>query len=308
MPDKIFKLYYPSNTVVDPMGSVIINVNTTVQPQFEWAYVNTIRAVGPVDPNSEVNLNLVGFKDTTSYKIKYLEDIPRHNNPNRTIGSAACLNSPDALSCFGYGPYVVLGRRYYIDFIVLYFVNKTTVPSWGSEEDYYLSSPIFSVDSLRCTPDYGIFIAAPKIKTSTLSDNLSPYLEATQGSGDSKMFTNLPSYSNEIGFFNLNIRYRLTALSSDSCDSYMDNVVLTPGNIVNALQNILNYGQTSIVSVMENNTPIILKPQPSSSPPNGGFEPKSYYPFILFRYISENAPTRRVSLSFSFAPNVWNIL
>ena len=298
MAERTFKLHYPQNTLIDPMGSIIINVNTTANPQFEWAYINSLNGVGPVDPSKEVNISLLGFKDTTSYKIRYLENITRHNNTLLTVGSAACLTSPDAVSCQGYGPYIVFGKRYYIDFIVLYFVNRSVVPQGGNEADYYLSSPIFSVDTSRCTPDYGIFIASPKPKTPT--NNSDPYIEATAGTGDRKMFATLPSYTNELGFFNQNIKYRITALKSANSNDYMDDVILTPGNIVQALQNTINYGQTSIVSVKDDNTPIVLRPQASNT---SSFNPQSFLPFILFRYISVDAPTRRVFLSFSFAPN-----
>ncbi len=303
MAEKTFKLHYPQNELVDPMGSIIINVNTTVSPQFEWAYINRLKGVGPIDPLSEVNINIVGFKDTTSYKIRYLEQIFRHNSTSLTVGSNACLTAPDSQACRGYGPYTIFGKRYFIDFIVLYFVNRTIMPQGGNEADYILGSPIFSVDASRCTPDYGIFIATPKVKLSTLSDNNQPYASATAGIADYNLFSSaMPSYTNDLGFFNANIRYRLTPLTAQSGSSYMDNVILTPSNIVAATQNAINYGQTSIVSVKEDNSPFVLVPQMAGNITT--FRPKSYYPFILFRYIREDAPTKRVFLSFSFAPNL----
>ncbi len=303
MAEKVFKLHYPQNDLVDPMGSIIINVNTTVSPQFEWAYVNYLKGVGPVDASAEVNIRLVGFKDTTSYKIRYLEQITRHNSTSVTVGSSSCLTAPDSSACRGYGPYIIFGKRYFIDFVVLYFVNRTVMPPGGNEADYFIGSPIFSVDNSRCTPDYGIFIAAPKIRLSTLADPGIPYASATHGTASYNLFyPSTPTYTNELGLFNQNIRYRITALTTTSNSSYMDNVILTPSNIIDAVQNVIRNGQTSIVSVKEDNSPFILLPQTAGSATN--FRPKSYYPFILFRYISEDAPTRRVFLSFSFAPNV----
>jgi len=302
MPDKQFKLYYPRNTVIDPMGSIIINTSSQLNPNYEWAYVNYLNAVGEPDPSRPVEVQLIGFKDTTSYKIKYLEFIKRYNSASSYIGSAACLTSPDNISCNGLGPYIINGKRYYIDFVVLYFVNTSVInPSVDDENAFILSNPIFSVDTSRCTPDYGIFIAAPKIKQSVINDiNSPPYLLATAGSQNNNMFfNNTPLYSNEIGFFNVAITYRLTVLQSNNTNSFMDNIQLTASNIVLAVQNLINYGQTSITSVSENNGAINLKPQYIGNP---GFRNQSYYPFILFRYISEDAPTKRVILNFTFAP------
>jgi hypothetical protein len=111
--------------------------------------------------------------------------------------------------------------------------------------------------------------------------------------------TNNPTYSNQLGFFNQIIKYRFSVLQSNNTNDFMDNIDPTTGNFVLAVQNLINYGQTSITSVSENNGPVNLKPQYNNVPP---FRNQTYYPFLLFRYISEDAPTKRVLLNFTFAP------
>lgn len=304
MAERTFDLYYPQDTLIDPMGSVIINVNTTADPQFEWVFVNTINAKGAPDRGRKVDIRLIGYRDTTSYKIKYIEQIKRHNSTSQTIGSTSCLHAPDSSVCGGFGPYSINGKRYYIDFIVLYFVNTSVVPQGGSEADYILSGPILSVDTSRCTPDYGIFIAVPMPKTNLGIND--PYADATQANSNYSIFTQLPDYTNDLGKFNLLMKYRATTLQTSSPSSYYNSIVLTPSQIVQLTEKTISNGQTSIVAVSEYTppatpTPLTLRPQLSSS---GPFRPKSYLPILLFRYISEDAPTRRVTLSFSFAPVV----
>ena len=296
MADRIFRAYYPNGYLIDPLGSIIINTASTLNPNYQWVVPNQIYSIGLPDPTKPVLLDL-GLKDTVSYKIKFLEVIKRHNNNARFIGSSACLTAPDSVACGGYGPYVINSKRYYIDFFVLYFVNISVVPPDENPADYIISGPTLSVDTSRCTPDYGIFIAAPKIRTS-----LSSYLTATSSpsSGYDHMFYQQPpEYTNDLGFFNLNISYRLTTV--DANNNLIENI-LTPGNIVQATQNTIVNGQTSITCVDENGAPIPLYPQNVSN--FTSFAPKSYYPFIIFRYVSEDAPTRQIFLNFTFAANV----
>lgn len=297
MADRVFKAYYPTGYLIDPLGSIIINTNSTLNPNYQWIVANQVYSVGLPDPTKPVVFDL-GLKDTVSYKIKFLETIKRYNNNARFIGSSACLTAPDNVACGGYGPYIINSKRYYIDFFVLYFVNTSVVPQNENPTDYIISGPTLSVDTSRCSPDYGIFIAAPKADTS-----LSKYLTATSSANinnDGAMFyPQLPEYTNDLGFFNPNIFYRFTSVDSNS--SFIENN-LTPGNIVQAVFNTITFGQTSITCVNKNNSPIPLYPQNTNN--FTSFSSKSYYPFIIFRYVSEDASTRRVFLNFTFAANV----
>jgi hypothetical protein len=296
MADKIFKAYYPNGYLVDPLGSIIINTGSTLNPNYQWVVNNQIYSVGLPDPAKPVLLDL-GLKDTVSYKIKFLEVIKRHNNNAKFVGSSACLTAPDSVACGGYGPYTINSKRYYIDFFVLYFVNISVVPTGDNPADYIISGPTLSVDTSRCTPDYGIFIAAPKINTSSSS-----YLTATSAAsnGYTNMFyQQLPEYTNDLGFFNLTISYKFTTV--DTSNNFVQNI-LTPGNIVQAVQDTISNGQTSITCVDEYDAPVPLHPQTVST--FTSFAPKSYYPFLIFRYVSEDATTQQVFLNFTFAANV----
>jgi hypothetical protein len=306
MPDRSYAVFYGSDSLIDPLGSVIINVNTTTNPQFEWVFVNEIKGKG--NPNFRNGLQnfVAGYRDTVSWKIKFLENIRRHNNPSRTIGSIACLNSPSSPSCGGMGPFLINNKRYYIDFIVLYFANTTVLPSGGNVNDYIIANPIFSVDRNRCDEYYGMFIAVPKIDTSLSSYPVAKTVSSFGLDPDANkkgLFLYEPDYTNDL-VFNTNITYRLTSLFDEDPDSYMDDIQLTPENIVLATKNTIEHGQTSIVSVSSNpsNASIVLYPQPTTFPTT--FNQRSYLPFVLFRYVSEDAPTRQVFLSFSFSANV----
>lgn len=294
MATRTFKVYYPNQTVVDPLGSIIVNTNTTISPNYQWVVVNNVYSTGTPDTTRMLGDDL-GLKDTVSYKIKFLEVIPRHNNLLSNIGNSACLTNPGSVACMGRGPYIIFNQRYYIDFFVLYFVNTSVIPTGENPADYIITSPIFSVDTSRNAPDYGIFIATPKI-----NPTLSPYLTAEIGTTEDKMFIgSLPEYSNDIGLFNTSITYLCTPVNSSLNPI---ETTLSVGNIINLVENNINNGQTSIVSIDKNNNPIVLQAQTSASPPT--FAPQSYYPFILFRYVSENATTRKLSLNFSFAANI----
>lgn len=296
MADRTFKVYFPNVQLIDPLGSIIINTNTSINPNYQWVVVNKINSVGIPDPTKPVLFDL-GLKDTVSYKIKFLDSIKRYRNTVKFIGSSACLTAPDNVACGGYGPYLINSKKYYIDFFVLYFVNTSVPPTRGDTPNYIISGPTLSVDTSRCTPDYGIFIAAPKSDTT-----LSTYLTATSSASvnpGAMFYPQLPEYTNDLGYFNLNISYRFTTV--DSSLNFTEST-LTPGNIVQAVFNTITFGQTSITCVNKNNSPIPLYPQSTTNP--SSFAPQSYYPFVIFRYVSEDASTRQVFLNFTFAANV----
>ncbi|MEM3368607.1 MAG: hypothetical protein QXP88_00730 [Thermoproteota archaeon] len=296
MADRTFKVYFPNVQLIDPLGSIIINTNTTINPNYQWVVVNKINSVGIPDPTKPVLFDL-GLKDTVSYKIKFLDSIKRYQDSVKFIGSSACLTAPDNVACGGYGPYIINSKKYYIDFFVLYFVNTSVVPQNENPADYIISGPTLSVDTSRCSAEYGIFIAAPKSNTA-----LPTYLTATSSASinDGAMFyPQLPEYTNDLGFFNPNISYRFTTV--DSSSNFTENT-LTPGNIVQTVLNTITYGQTSITCVNNANSPIALYPQSTTNP--SSFAPQSYYPFLIFRYVSEDATTKQIFLNFTFAANV----
>jgi len=304
MPDRSYAVFYGLEYLVDPLGSIIINVNTTTNPQFEWVYLNQIKGRGLPDFQNRLQSIVNGYKDTVSWKIKFLENIKRHNDSSKRIGSPACLVDPSSLSCGGVGPFLINNKRYYVDFIVLYFVNTTILPSGENVNDYIIANPIFSVDTNRCDEYYGMFIAVPRIDTTLDSYPVAKaisYFSSDSNANKKGMFLSDPVYTNDL-FFNENITYRLTALASNDNNNYMDNVVLSPQNVVRAVKNVVNYGQTSITSVSSTGSSLILYPQPPSFP--SSYDYRSYLPFIVFRYVREDAPTRQVLLNFSFSANV----
>jgi hypothetical protein len=304
MPDRSYAVFYGSDSLVDPLGSIILNVNTTTNPQFEWIFVNQIKGKGNPNFNDRLQVSVRGYRDTVSWKIKFLENIKRHNNPAKRIGSAACLSAPSSPSCNGAGPFLINNKRYYIDFIVLYFANTTIAPISDDPNNYIISNPIFSVDTGRCDEYYGIFIAVPKIDNTLSSYPVAKPVTHFSGDPDANkkgLFSHEPEYTNDL-LFNTNISYRITSLSSNDANSYMDNVILTTENIIQAVQNTISYGQTSIIATSHNSPSLILYPQPQTFPDS--YNPKSFLPFIVFRYVREDAPTRQVLLNFSFSANV----
>jgi hypothetical protein len=304
MPDRSYAVFYGLDSLVDPLGSVIINVNTTVNPQFEWIFVNQIKGGGLPNFQDRLQSFVKGYRDTVSWKIKFLENIKRHNEASSRIGSAACLIAPSSPSCGGVGPYLINNKRYYIDFIVLYFANTTILPSGADVNDYIIANPIFSVEGGRCDEYYGMFIAVPKIDNTLTSYPIAKAFSFFDGDPQANkkgLFSSEPSYTNDLKF-NTNIAYRLTSLASDDASNYMDNIVLTTENIIQATANTIQYGQTSIIATASNGPSVILYPQPQGFP--NTYDPRSYLPFIIFRYVREDAPTRQVLLRFSFSANV----
>ncbi|MEM0333485.1 MAG: hypothetical protein QXX30_03410 [Candidatus Aenigmatarchaeota archaeon] len=299
MPQISYGLFQPDTELIDPMGSIVINVNTNSSPNFQWVVQKKYKAYGDINPFDEIIGQIPGYHDTVSYKVNFLEHIHENNTP---IGISACLTNPDSPSCEGKGPYIILGKRYYIDFRVFYIMNKTVFSS-GDPLDYSIFSPVLSLDYSRCSEHYGFFIAAPKPIPNP--DNTVPHLVAKHAPNlqNHSMFSQTPSSTNHLGTLNTNIKYRLTVLNDgNDINSFWDDVYLTPGNIVLAVQKAITQGQISIISAMSDNTPIVLYPQSQTYP--NSVNPKSYYPFILFRYISASAPTQRVDFSISFNVNV----
>jgi hypothetical protein len=304
MPDRSYAVFYGSDFLVDPLGSVIININTTVNPQFEWVFVNQIKGKGLPNFQDRLQSFVRGYRDTVSWKIKFLENIKRHNNASQRIGSAVCLSAPSSPSCGGAGPYLINNKRYYIDFIVLYFANTTILPLGADENDYIIVNPIFSVDRGRCDEYYGMFIAVPKIDNTLTSYPVAKtvsFFGSDPQANRKGIFSSEPAYTNDLKF-NTNITYRLTSLASNDASNYMDNVTLTTENIVQATANTIQYGQTSIIATASNGPSVILYPQPQGFP--NAYNPRSYLPFIVFRYVREDAPTKQVLLNFSFSANV----
>ena len=292
-------VYLPNTQIIDPLGSIIVNTNTTLSPLFSWVYPNQVKAVGTPDFSSPISSSFQEFKNVSSWKIKYLENIPKYNSSGY-IGSSACLTSPSSPSCEG-GPYKVFGKKYYIDFFVVYIVNTSVVPPGDNASNYYISGPIVAVDPnycsssyTRCHEDYGIFLAVPRVLASSTT-----YPTATDQSvsgNDVGMLSSDIEYTNQLKF-NTNISYRLTVLNSSG--NFMDNITLTTNNILTALENAILYGQTSVSAVKSDGSGVLLYPQPSTFP--SSYDTRSYYPVVIFRYISENSLTTRVNLTFSIS-------
>lgn len=301
-----YGLFQPMNEVIDPLGSIIINTNTNQQPILSWVLEKYYKTFGPPDiQGGEIINSIPNYHDTVSYKINFLENIFDPQDDSFSIGSSDCLIDPTSVNCAGKGPFRILNKRYYIDFRIFYIVNKTIHHS-GDPLDNSIFSPILSLDFSRCTEDYGFFIAAPKPKENENSSV--PHVIADSSNDyplEHRMFVETPRFTNHLGVLNSEIKYRLTVLNDGTdSNSYWDNVALTPNNIVLAVQKAITQGQTSIVSATDANNAIVLYPQTANFPHN--VNPKSYYPFILFRYVSANAATRRIIFSFSFAPNFTN--
>lgn len=274
-----YAIHTGTQDVIDPMGSAIINVNATGTPNYQWVNVNRIKAYGtPAQTRLQTYLP---FTNTVSYRIKDLHNIPAYNTPTSFVGDAVCFNSGPA-ACSGRGPFYINSQKYYIDFIFLYFVNTGTEP---------LYSPVFSVDTSKCDDDYGIFIGAPMVPSGATATNLGQYPLLNRSSYE---------YSNDLGVLNSTIWYKLTTVDDDGNNQM---VQLTVPNVVSMVEATARGGagsptggQTSVVASGPSGEPVVLQPYLTSD--------QYYYPFILVRYIAENAPTRNINMNFSFAPYV----
>lgn len=323
-----FGIFEPETKIKDPMGSVIVNTNATGAPNFEWLYLSEFGGYG--NPKTEVG-NILPYSDSVSYKIKLLNQIPKYENINLTttttttsstttttslavspnsnnlfyLASDECY-STNAItytnSCLN-GPFRIGSKLYYIDFRVLYLVNLGDQP---------LYSPLFSVDTRKCTSEYGVFIAAPKVNQNFVVD-------ANKVNNRKSMFDFLPKYSNQVDLFNPAMEYKFTVLRSGSVqpnEEITEFGAITKQKLSNLIQQVggLNdipsssLGQTSIIADNASNEPLILTADKDTSIQLGTsgstLNPGGFYPFILFRYISATAKTAPVEIAFTVAPSI----
>lgn len=276
---KAFALYYTNTDAIDPLGSVIINTNTTGSPNYSWLSVNTVKLTGAPGIQSS---NILPYKDTSSYKIKFLDSIIKYNDVSSTVGDSVCISSVN--SCNGTGPFFLNGQRYYIDYLFMYFVNT------GTEVLY---APTLAVDTSRCSSDYGIFIGAPRVPAGTT-------VQLTGTPNNSLLNKNTVSYTNDLSGIigpNSSIVYNFSLVDTSNIQiaSALPDY-LTMVNLVNGLVSISTTtnggGQTSVIGKDQFNAPITLNP-------NGPVAANSFYPFIIFRYVAENASDRPINVSFS---------
>lgn len=263
---RTYGLFYPQEFLTDPLGSIVININANESPQFIWVREKKYKSYGPPDLFSKVDNENFVYYDIISQKVQFLEHIFSPQGIFQ-IGSVACISQPDSPSCDGKGPFYILGRRYYIDFRVLYFVNTTKGSSSNPLEES-IFNPILSIEKFRCNEDYGFFIAVPKpFLDNDLNQPLLTASLSVQNSQQKSIFSKLPTYINHIGALNRNIKYRLSVLvDGNNENSLWDDVILTPGNVLEAVKKVIANGQTSVFSTMEDNSPVVLYPQPANYP------------------------------------------
>ena len=266
-----YALYLGNQSLIDPMGSVIINTSATGNPVYQWVNTSTLNGFG-------VPTGLLGqylpHKDTISYRIKNLEFIPEASNPAAYIGDATCLTSPS--TCTKRGPFLIQGRKYYIDFMYIYFVNTGTD---------VLYSPVFSLDSSKCDENYGYFIGVPKT---------SPGATATSTGGPIEdLLASDPAYTNDLGSLGLTDVYKFTTLDNTSSNI---SVNLDIANIISLVDNTITYGQAPIVAEDGTGTAITLNTDTGVN--------DHYMPAILMRYISENAITKPIDITLRYGPNL----
>jgi hypothetical protein len=330
-----FGIYEPTNKVIDPMGSVIVNTNATGSPNFEWIYTSQVGGYGV--PATEIG-SVLPYSDSVSYKIKLLDRIPKigstlplvttttttsSTTSTTTTGTTTTTTSssttttpliitePEDLSslassaCYSNnsniyqnclsGPYRIGSKLYYVDFRVMYLVNLGDQPIY---------SPIFAVDTQKCNENYGIFIGVPKV-----SPNFT--VDANFSNNRVPIFLKNPAYSNQLNFFNDAVEYKFTVIKSGATLGSNEEITetlpltrLTIPQLVSQVagitdENVISSGQTSIVAETVNSTPIYLSGSSSNL-----LSSKSFYPFVLFRYISATAPTAPVEIAFTVAPNI----
>lgn len=331
-----FGIYEPTTQIIDPMGSVIVNTNATGAPNFEWIYVSQFGGYGL--PSKELS-NILPYSDSVSYKVKLLDRIPKlggtlplittttttttssttsttttgttTTSTSTTTSAPVLVEEPEDLlslassACYSNnsnvyqnclsGPYRIGSKLYYVDFRVLYLVNLGDQPIY---------SPIFSVDTRKCNEDYGIFIGVPKVLPNFIADSNSTNNRVP-------MFLKNPQYSNQLNFFNESIEYKFTVIKNNaqigSGSEITETLPITKFTIPNlvsqvagiAEESVSSSGQTSIVAETVNSTPIYLDGSTSEL-----ISSKSFYPFVLFRYISATAQTAPVEIAFTVAPNI----
>jgi len=279
-----FSIFLGTEQATDPLGSVIININSTGTPNYQWVNSNEINSYGPPDITKQLN-TVIPFKDTVAQKIKFIHQIPEKTNQLITVGDLACYTG-NVLSCSKKGPYNIRNQKYYIDFMFMYFVNT------GTENIY---SPVFSVDNSRCDSNYGIILGVPKVPPGTKAE--------ANAMETFPLLVSNPEYTNDLSTVNDDIIYKFTALNDAGTANREGNLQIDSiVNMVDVLINDLNNdrGQQPVIAVNNTNNPFTLTPGGA----NFTTVPTSFYPFILLRYVSENAPSKRVNINFSFAPIV----
>lgn len=253
-----YEIYLGDQTVVDGMGSVIVNLNSTGSPAYTWITQESLAAYGP--PTTLLSAGLP-FKDTVSYKIKYMDSIYEHDSLTNLWGDAACLTNP--ATCNGRGPFYVLGKPYYVDYLFMYIVNT-------GDEDVYC--PVYSVDSSKCDADFGYFIGSPSVPANTVV-------------GTSTFFTSAPKYTNDLSVLSDSYLFKFTTLDSSF---FNIETTLTVPNILNLVSNTISNGQEPVIG------------EDVSSSVGVTLTPGDYHPFVLFRYISSVAPTKPINIDFRF--------
>jgi hypothetical protein len=267
-----YDLYVGQESMVDVMGSVIININSVGAPSYQW--VNTAQVFGYGAPGVSMGLTLP-HRDTVSYKIKNLEFIPEVDNALQFVGDAACLSDPD--TCSGRGPFLINGSKYLIDYTFLYLVNT------GDEPVY---SPIFSIvgdlpvvnGAEFCNPEYGWFIGIPRVPVNTNVTTLDA----------AGLIVEAPGYTNDLGALGTTALYRFTVV--DAAQATIESTV-TPSNLITVTESAIEYGQLATLTLNDQGlAPEIL--------------PGQHYPIALFRYINENAATRKIDITLRYGVNV----
>lgn len=269
-----YSVYLGQNSMIDALGSVTINVNSVGSPSYQWVNVSNVFGYGA--PGSAMGLS-IPHRDTVSYKIKNLEFLSEANDPGQFVGDTVCLTDPN--NCTGRGPFLINGSKYFIDYMFLYIVNT------GDEPVY---SPVFSIigdlpvvnGAEFCNPEYGYFIGVPQVPVNTNVTTADP----------SSILAENPLYTNDLGAFGATVSYRFTSVNASQ--DFITSTI-TPSNIITAATSAIEYGQLAIVTLDDQNTaPELL--------------PGEHYPFVLFRYVSENATTRPIDISFRYGINVGN--
>lgn len=258
-----YEIYLGNQDAIDGMSSVIVNLNATGSPAYQWVTNELIKMYGAPDAPMGA---IIPHGDTVSYKVKNMSEMQEHDatGTTPTWGDDACIASP--ASCNGRGPFNVLGRRYFVDYLYLYFYNTG---------DTTIYSPVFSLDDSKCDENYGYFIGTPRVNTNT---NASP----------GSLITAAPTYTNDLSAIDTSVLYEFTTLNGAS-----ENIetTLTIPNILTLVDSTIANGQNPTVAEDSAGNAITI-------------QPNEYHPFVLFRYISENAPTRPINISFRFGPYI----
>lgn len=262
-----FDLFDGDTAVVDPMSSVVVNESVTGQPSYDWLVTKSYNCVGVpgqkyADPTP--------FGDVVSYKIKYLHNIPEHDDTNpepATVGDLQCSTSPT--TCSGRGPFVIDGTRYYIDFRFLYLKN-TGDTTYHTPQYTLTSSGEINGD------DYGIILACPFVFINT---------EITVAQS---ILTSVPKYTNDWGALNDSIQYRFGVAIPGANTNY--EAPITVQNVLNAIRYGQLYGRLMVKTPGNGGTGVTVSPGDTTI-------------LLLVRYISENAGTQYSDITLTYEPD-----